>query len=164
MRLTLVTILTLACASAAHAGGVVSVSFIEPSRFIDAKDRSGDATSSLKQIEEYLQYLGKRYLPDGQQLKIEITDVDLAGELRPSRSLTEQFREVRGRADWPRIDLRYSLVGPDGKELRSGQESLRDMDYTNQIPSYGANYEPMRYEKQLLEHWMKMRFTAPEAQ
>ena len=162
MRLTLLTALTLAGAAAAHAAGTVSVSFIQPERFIDAQDRNRDHTSALKQIEDHLKYLGNRYLPDGQQLKIEVTDVDLAGNLRPSRSMTDQFRLVRGQADWPRIDLRYTLE-VNGQETRRGQESLREMDYTHQVPRY-SSYDPMRYEKQLLEHWFKARFASPEPQ
>lgn len=162
MRLILLTALTLACAAAANAAGTVSVSFIEPDKFIDARDRNRDNTSALKQIDEHLQYLGRRYLPDGRTLKIEVTDVDLAGELRPSRSLTDQFRLVQGRADWPRIDLRY-VLGAGGQEMRRGEESLRDMDYTNEIPKY-SSYEPMRYEKALLEAWFKARFATPDPQ
>ena len=162
MRLTLVTVLTLAATTAAHAAGTVSVTFIEPERFIDARDRTGDYTSALTQIEDHLKYLGNRFLPDGRQLKIEITDVDLAGNLFPSRSMTDQYRRVRGNSDFPRIDLRYTLeVG--GQEVRRGQESLRDMDYTHQTPSY-SSYDPMRYEKLLLEHWFKARFATPDPQ
>lgn len=162
MRLTLVTVLTLAGAAAAHAAGTVNVSFIAPERFIDAQDRNRDYTSALKQIEDHLKYLGKRYLPDGQQLKIEVTDVDLAGNLYPSRSMTEQFRLVQGKADFPRIDLRYTLES-NGQQIKQGQESLREMDYTHEVPSY-SSYEAMRHEKLLLEHWFKARFATPEPQ
>ena len=161
MRLILITGLVLG-ASAVHAAGTVNVSFIEPERFIDARDRSRDYSSALNQISDHLKYLASRFLPDGQQLKIEITDVDLAGDLVPTPSMTDQYRRVVGESDFPRIDLRYSLE-VNGKQVRSGQESLRDMDYTHQVPSY-SSYDPMRYEKLLLEHWFKTRFALPEPQ
>ena len=158
MRLTPLAALLLT--GAAWAGGTVNVSFIEPERFTDAGERSYYySPAALKQIEEYLQWLGQRYLADGQVLKIEVTDVDLAGELRPIVSRGDMVRIVRGRADWPRFKLRYTLADHDGKTLSHGEETVADLDYTRNVATTG-DYNPMKYERLLLEAWFRARFTA----
>ena len=157
MRLTTIAALLLACAGTAQAGGTVNVSFIEPERFSDAGERSYSySADTLKQIEQYLQVLGQRYLAEGDVLKVDVTDVDLAGELRPVPSRGDQVRIVRGRADWPRFSLRYALEG-NGRPVKQGEETLANLDYANTLPSIGS-YEPMRYERLLLEAWFKARF------
>ena len=159
MRLTPLAALLLICTGAAWAGGTVSVSFIQPERFSDAGERSYDySPATLQKIEQHLQYLGQRHLADGQVLKIEVTDVDLAGELRPVPGRGDQVRIVRGKADWPRFKLRY-LLEADGQPIKQGEETLANLDYTHVLPDIGS-YEPMRYERLLLEAWFKARFNA----
>ena len=161
MRLTPIAALLFTCAAAAQTGGTVNVSFIEPERFSDAGDRSYYySPATLKKIEQYLQYLGQHYLPDGAVLKVEVTNVDLAGELRPVPSRGDQVRIVRGAADWPRFSLRYTLEG-SGLPVKQGEEALANLDYANALPNIGS-YEPMRYEKLLLEAWFKARFVQPQ--
>ena len=148
----------LAAASLAQAGGVVNVSFIEPDKFYDSGNGQFDKPTNLKTIETFLQELGKRYLPDGQVLDIEVLNVDLAGYSKPTRN--GDLRIVRGRADWPSFQLRYKLAS-GGQEIKQGEERLADLNYTGHIPSYGTR-DPLRYEKQMLDGWFRARFSAPQ--
>jgi hypothetical protein len=158
MRLTAIAALLLA-AGAAQAGGVVNVTFVEPEKFYDAGNNKHEEPINLKVIEQFLQDLGKRYLPDGQVLNLEVLDVDLAGYVRPTRTGTE-LRVVRGKADWPSFSLRYDLVA-GGQSLKHGEERVKDLTYTGHIQSYGTR-DPLRYEKQMLDAWFRERFTAPQ--
>ena len=157
MRLTTTAALLLVCAGAAQAGGTVNVSFIEPEHFTDAGERSYYySPTTLKVIEQYLHDLGQRYLADGQVLKIDVTNIDLAGWPQPAAGRGQGVRIVRGSADFPRISLRYTLEG-NGQPTQQGEETLADFDYTNTLrPSTGAY--SLRYEKLMLEAWFKARF------
>ena len=162
IRSTLLAACLAAAAAAAHAGGVVSVTFVEPDKFADSGTNAADRSANLKVLEQHLKQLGQRYLGDGQSLQIEVTEVDLAGSTRPSRRSGEEIRIVRGMADWPRIELRYALEA-GGQKLKSGEAKIADLNYTGHIASYGSR-DPLRYEKQMLDAWFKATFAAPPAQ
>jgi hypothetical protein len=147
-----------AAAAAAHAGGVVNVTFVEPDKFYDSGNNPFDKPTNLKTIAAFLQDLGQRYLPDGQVLDIEVLNVDLAGYARPTRS--GDLRIVRGGADWPSFQLRYKLSS-GGQALKQGEERVADLSYTNKIGSYSAR-DPLKYEKQMLDGWFRERFAAPQ--
>src|SRR5262245_59933630 len=154
MRLTTIAALLLVGAGAAQAGGTVNVSFIDPEHFTDAGERSYYYSPNvLKVIDQYLQDLGQRYLADGQVLKIDVTNIDLAGWLRPMPNRGEWVRVLRGRADFPRIALRYTLES-NGQVTKQGEETLADLDYTNVLRPSTGEYE-MRYERLMLEAWFK---------
>ena len=145
----------LAAAGAAQAAGTVNVSFIEPDKFYDSGNNQFDKPVNLKTIETFLQDLGKRYLPDGQVLDIEVLNVDLAGYWRPTPQ--GDLRVIRGGADWPAFQLRYKLVA-GGQQIKQGEERIADMTFTDKIPTYSTR-EPLRHEKQMLDAWFRERFS-----
>ena len=83
---------------------------------------------------------------------MEVLDIDLAGITRPTISRPD-LRIVRGGADWPTMQLRYSVL-QDGKVIKSGEERLSDMNYTQHINRYGSDAS-LRYEKQMLDDWCR---------
>ena len=154
MRRTLTLIGLLAVAAAAHAG-TVEVKFIDPDKFTDARDDALRREDVLKTLEERLKQLGAKKLPASQTLQVEVLDIDLAGDAFPRVGLRET-RVLRGRADWPRIHLRYTLREGD-KVIRSGDDHLADMNYL--MGSLRASQDgPLPYEKRMLEHWFDERF------
>jgi hypothetical protein len=124
-RTTVVAALLCSLASLPATAGNVEVKFTEPEGFADAGRNPIDRERNLQTLAEHLQAAGAR-LPDGQTLKVEITDVDLAGNQDPFRF--HDTRILRGRADWPRMSLRWTLQRPDGSSTQ-GEERLSDMNY-----------------------------------
>jgi len=161
MRLApIALVLSLVAAGAAHAG-TVTVSFTNsPShRFADAGATPWEEQSNLQSLARHLESLGQRYLPAQQTLKIEVLDVDLAGEMRlGKRPSVRELRVAKGSADWPRITVRYTLES-NGKVLRSAEETIADMDYTHHLSSYRGD-EPLHYEKRMLDEWFRTRFAS----
>jgi hypothetical protein len=143
-----------AAAAAAHAGGVVNVTFVEPDKYYDSGNNQFDKPTNLKTIEAFLQDLGKRYLADGQVLDIEVLNVDLAGYSRPTRK--GDLRIVRGGADWPSFQLRYKLSA-GGQAVKQAEERVAEMNYTGKTATYAAR-DPLKYEKQMLDGWFRERF------
>ena len=145
----------------ASAAGTVSVSFIDASKYWDAGTTPWDEAANLVSLAEHLQALGKRHLREGEVLKIEVFDVDLAGTTRPWRGSASDMRIARGGADWPRIGLRYTLE-VNGTPVRRAEESVINMNYTRGLVE--ARYsEPLYHEKKMLEKWFKASFVEGRA-
>lgn len=150
---TLVAALALVASSGAWAG--VQVHFEKPDQYSDVPFSTRDREQVLAGLADHFLWLGKSLRP-GQELKIEITDVDLAGEEDPSRRGAFDVRVMNGRADWPRMRLRYTLE-QNGKVIASGNASLSDMSYLQRINRYSKS-DSLRYEKKMIDDWFKNTF------
>jgi hypothetical protein len=137
------------------ANAAVSVTYGDPDRFTDAGDRNNDPVKVAQELAGHLQKLGERYLPPGQDLKIEILDLDRAG--RPAMNLPTEIRIMSGKADFPCIDLRYTLE-VDGKAAQSNRERVCDNDYLRPLGTRSDEHDPLVYEKRMLDEWFRKRF------
>jgi len=137
----------------ARATGTVDVNYVEPQKFADIGHGSYDRERTLKSLTSYLQDLSRR-LPDGQTLRLDITDVDLAGEIYPlSRG---DVRVMRGMADWPVITLRYTLL-EGGRTLKQGQARIADMNYLGTLNTDGRG--ELSHERHMLRKWFDETIT-----
>ncbi|WP_343731818.1 DUF3016 domain-containing protein [Duganella sp.] len=127
----------------------VSVSYVKPEDYTDVPRNAIERERTLQQFNEYFKTLDKK-LPAGQQLKVEVLDIDLAGRLYPRRG-GDEIRIMNGGADWPHVHLKYTLE-QNGQVLRSGDEQLSNMNYQNRFGGY-FDSDPLRYEKQMLDDW-----------
>ena len=158
MRLFSRTMLA-ACALAASGGAwaAVSVTYTQPEKFSDVPFASAERERVLQELSEHFLALGKQ-LPAGQNLKVEVSDIDLAGREEPTRRAANEIRVLRGGADWPRISLRYTLES-NGQVLGSGEAELSDMAYMRNINRYGSG-DRLRYEKRMIDDWFAKQFQA----
>ena len=143
-------VLCLAAALPAQASaGQVEVSYVKPADFRDAGRGEAERDRTMKTLTQYLRNFASR-LPDGQTLRIEVTDIDLAGEVYPNRSLTD-LRVLRGGADGPHVDLRFTLLDAS-RTLKSGEVRLSDPAYL-----FGVQRPPidsdLSHEKRMLKRW-----------
>jgi hypothetical protein len=151
------TLLCFAAAAGSALAGTVNVSFVDSARFADAGATAADREATLRALSQHLQARGGRVLPADQVMTIDVLDVDLAGAVKPlHRRAGTELRIAKGMADWPSIKLRYSLES-NGKVLKSGEESVADMDYMHRTNRYG-DADPLHHEKQMLDDWFKTRF------
>lgn len=132
----------------AAAAGKVEVRFVDPEHFADAGRGPWEIARTTQTVEKHFKELAQQ-LPDGQSLSVEVLDIDLAGELRLVR--TQEVRIMRGRADWPRMKLRYTLSA-DGHTLRTGEEALSDMNYLQNSlrPAPGTD---LAYDLRMVDAW-----------
>ncbi len=140
-------------APAAQAAGSVSVTFVEPERFADVRDARHDASDNLRVLAAHIASAAGRHLGEGQTLSVEVLDVDLAGELRPSRVWSQDVRVLQGGADWPRITLRTTLEAA-GRASRSGEHTLRDLAYLQRPAGVRAG-GALVHEKRMLDEWFQ---------
>ncbi|HEX9392409.1 MAG TPA: DUF3016 domain-containing protein [Usitatibacteraceae bacterium] len=148
----------LACAGIGAAGATVTVTFVKPEGYADMPWSIQDRERVFKDLTTHFNKLGATLAPD-QDLKLEILDLQLAGRMALSRRGPENFRILRGAADWPSMRLRYTLESK-GTVLKSGEDRLSDMDYLHHGNSLTAN-TPLRYEKRMIDDWFKSRILAP---
>ena len=142
---------------AATARADVRVNFIGSEKFSDIKDNNGFRQPEvLKDIEAYLvEQVGKR-LP-GRDVQINVTDVDLAGEVEPFGRRMQWLRVMRT-VTLPAIAFNYEVREGD-KVVRQGEVKLRDMNYQDGFNGYSSS-DTLRYEKRMLDRWLKQEFGA----
>ena len=156
-RFWIAAALLLAAASAASAGEV-TVKYQDPDKFVDVPFWDQDREQVLKELTAHFQHLA-RQLPPNQQLQITVTDLDLAGRVEPRRRTLRDIRVLRGGADWPTMELQYTLE-QDGKVIASGTDHLSNMNYMDRLNRYSEG-DTLRYEKPMVDEWFKKNFGSP---
>jgi hypothetical protein len=161
----------------AHAGAQaqVEVEWVEPSEYRDIRPSNESKKRfekrTFKAIEKYLMKLAED-LPEGQTLKLSVTDVDLAGRVEFGNSAIVNtgfgFSRLGGagasniriieRIDFPRMTFSYELVDSDGSTMLAGEENLRDLGFQQRVGSRVRNSEALRHEKQMLRGWFDQTF------
>ncbi|TDU23341.1 DUF3016 family protein [Panacagrimonas perspica] len=136
----------------------VDVRFTAPETFTDAtyENRPASRDEVTRDLATILAKLGERYVPDGQQLALEVLDVDLAGRYEPWQQNGWDIRFMRD-VTWPRIKFRYQLRDASGATIGSGEDQVNDMQYLTH-PGAGFDSDRLRYEKVMLEDWFRKRF------
>jgi len=135
--------------AASAASADVTVNYIAPERFSDLPFAPWERDDVLKHLTEHFAKLGAK-LPPGQNLRIEVQDVDLAGRIHPTRA--NDIRVISNRAEGPRIDLHYT-VESDGQVVRSGEAQLRDLGFLDRGSSHYAGDDNLRYERRMIDDW-----------
>lgn len=139
----------------------VEVLFTEPKSFSDI--RSGDENSHFFKknvfynLKKVIIKLAKD-LPEEQTLKIEFTDIDLAGDIDMFN--TQLIRVVKSMYP-PRLAFNYQLIAKDKTVIKQGEENIRDSAFMVH-GSLRYKNEALGYEKQLLEKWFKATFIKPD--
>jgi hypothetical protein len=154
--LALAILACAAVATTAAAAGSAEVRFVEPQKFTDAGFGAVETGRTTGELAEHLKRLAAR-LPEGQTLKIDVLDIDLAGSVE--HRAARDIRVLRGRADWPRIELRYELVA-DGRTLKGGSEHLADMNYLWNAGAPGMQGN-LSHEERMLSRWFDDTFGKP---
>ena len=103
---------------------------------------------TFKNLEKHFAKLAEK-LPEGQVLKIDVTDVDLAGDthaggINRMRIVKEIF--------FPRMNFSYQLVGADGSVILSNEIVLKDMSFM-MTSNLKYRNDSLGYEKKMLDDW-----------
>jgi hypothetical protein len=157
----LTAVLSLQAAATPKTDARTEVIFFEREKFTDVKDGFSETPAGrdaiLAQIRDYLVSQAKWYVPEGQKLTVTITDVDLAGDFEPGRN--PRMDDVRIIRDIypPKISLAFKLVDADGQEIKHGTRDLTDLMFMSKL-AMNPN-DPLRYEKNLLDDWLRADFT-----
>lgn len=139
--------------SAGLASANVTVNYVEPDKYSDLPFNPWTRQVVLEDLAGYFNELGKA-LPAGQQLTVDVINIDLAGRQAPSSRSAKYRRTVTGGADWPVIELRYTLVA-NGQVVNSGAVQLKDMAYLDHLDQPSLVLDRLRYEKRMVKEWFE---------
>jgi hypothetical protein len=148
------------------AQGPVDVQWTDPAQFsevrLSSNRREARRGTWVRDLAEYLRKRAADKLPQGDHLEVTITNIERAGDYEPWRSA--QTDSIRYMSDIypPRIDLDFKLVGADGGARAQGSRKLSDAAYLMGSPRVGDS-DPLRYEKRLIDDWLRREFKAPDA-
>ena len=87
-------------------------------------------------------------MPAQQTLRINLLDIDLAGEARPMAGMARDLGERKGRADWPQMHLRYTL-SDGGQVIASGHKQWSDTAHRSHAVRPGSG-EALPHQPALL--------------
>ncbi|TYK65844.1 DUF3016 domain-containing protein [Colwellia echini] len=116
-------------------------------------NRSSFRESVFHNLEEHFAKLAAT-LPEGQTLKIDVTDVDLAGDTRvASINDIRVIKEIYP----PRMTFSYVLENADGSVVQTDEVQAQDMSFmTNSRLKY--RNDMVGYEKKMLDDWFEGTF------
>ena len=144
------------------AAGRVAVRFFEPETFTDLREAGLDFENErgrafyLPLFQKHLEQRAPRYLKEGERLELTFTDIDLAGEFEPGRGLAYyDVRIVRDRY-LPRLAFQFRVTAADGTVVKEGERRLADGSFM--IRGAGMDNDSLRYEKAMLDDWMRREF------
>lgn len=114
--------------------------------------------------EEWMQSIGDnlrksadRILPPGEQLRVHVDDVSLAGRFEPFYRPGQQDIRVMKDIYSPWMNLHYVLLAADGTTLREADAKLRDGAYLRRaVP--GNSTDPLRFDKRMIDDWLGKEF------
>lgn len=136
--------------------GIVKVEWQDPKSFRDVKATSGIQSRfenrTFKELTKNLNKEAAKVLKPNQTLEMVVTDLDLAGDVKPTFGATMNDLRVVKDIYPPRITFSYKVT--EGEQvIIAGNEKLTDLGFMNTI--YKANDQSNRYENALLTSWLK---------
>ena len=136
--------------------GVVKIVWQSPKDYRDIKS-SGELQSRYEKrlfetLTENINKEAAKILKQNQKLEMTITDVDLAGDMRPTFGSTANDLRIIKDIYPPRMTFSYQVMEND-KVIIAGDEKLSDMGFMGGIQS--LNDKPFMYETKMLTEWLK---------
>ena len=152
-----------AASSDAERVSPVSVTFVEPEKFTDAKRSEMERSSAglLGELQKFIIETGERYVPAEARLTIHVIDVDLAGDFELFRGPDFDHVRITKGLYPPRIVLEFRLTDGGDRIIKEGKRDLTDIDY--QLRSAYPREDYLRYEKDMLRDWLRAEFGAPKS-
>jgi len=146
------------------ASGPVSVAWTDPSEFSDLRF-SGNRWAAqrgnwVEQLARHLQTRANARLPQGERLEVTITDIMRAGQYEPWRGPNLQDARIVREIYPPRMTLTFKRLDAQGVVIDEGTRSLRDSGFMMSASSVGSS-DPLRFEKNMIDDWIRSEFRPP---
>ncbi|MFV7771519.1 DUF3016 domain-containing protein [Shewanella marisflavi] len=136
--------------------GVVKITWQDVDSYRDVKAVSDiQSRYELRVFETLTKNLNKsaeKTLKPNQKLEMVVTDLDLAGDVRPTFGATIQDIRVVKDIYPPQMTFSYQVLEGD-QVIIAGDEKLRDMSFMQTVGN--MNDRPLRYESKMLSNWLK---------
>lgn len=155
-----ILLLALSFPGLTNAASVV-VTWENPEKYTDVhpsnESRVKFRERTFKALETYFGKLAEK-LPADETLTINVTNLDLAGQVWPSSfvfgNATGADVRIIKRVDIPRMTFSYTLKDANGKARKSAEVKLKDMGFIDN-PRRIAQNDFLDYEKVMLRDWFR---------
>lgn len=115
----------------------------------------------VRSLAKWIRKRAEPRLPEGTRLEVRLLDIDRAGDYEPGRDFgsasSDHIRIMRDVYP-PRIELEFRLLDAEGTVVSMGQRKLTDLLYLHSIATASLDSDPLRYEKQLINEWIRKEF------
>ena len=154
----------LLCSTHVLSQAQVEINWEKPEKFRDVmptmESRVKFREHTFEELHEYLQKLAEK-LPDNQKLLLNVTNLDLAGQVWPASFVgfgngASEVRIIKN-IDIPRMSFTYKLVDASGELIQEGDVDLKDMSFMDRANRFFSS-ETLRYEKNMLKNWFDDEF------
>lgn len=144
--------------------GPVAVSWTDPSQFSELRF-SGNRWEAargdwVRQLASYVQERAARRLPAGQTMDVSITDIQRAGRYEPGLGIRYDSVRIMRDVYPPRMTLSVRITDASGQVVAEGERKLADTSYLMNA-STSSNTDPLRYEKRMIDDWLRRELPAP---
>ncbi|MDP5032030.1 MAG: DUF3016 domain-containing protein [Paraglaciecola sp.] len=144
----------------------VEVNWQNPESYRDVRptgeSRKRFREHTFAELQDYIVKLAEQ-LPQGQKLTLNVTNLDLAGQVWPASFVglghsTNDVRVVKN-IDIPRMSFSYTLTNKAGEIVQQAEVDLKDMAFMDRANRF-FDSENLRYEKNMLKSWFDAEFPA----
>ena len=156
--LTSVAVCVLLSAAALQAMAAVEVEFVKPENFSDIGNRWKSqrvADEDLSSLRAALKQRGEAVLNPGQDMKITVTDVNLAGKVYPNGIGVEAVRNIKPHFV-PSMEFSYVITDAAGT-VREGRAEIVAPSFMDRFNRYWRD-DPLHFEKPMLDDWFSSEF------
>jgi hypothetical protein len=146
---------SIAFSSGANAGSA-EVKWQNPDKFRDIDPGNSTKDSYRKSIEksfgeEFSKQAEK--LPASQKLSVNVTNLDLAGEVDPIPSRGGLQLRVLKNIYYPQMTFDYKITGPGGSVVQEHQQvTIKDMGFMSGSANAGSSQD-FYYERRMIREW-----------
>lgn len=148
------------------ASGPVSVAWEDPATFSELRTSGNRFAASrgdwLLQLATYMRTQADKYLPDGHTLQLTIVDIQRAGQYEPWLRPEMQDARIIRNVYPPRMTVSFRELDAAGNVVNQGERKLTDLAFLMNSPPIN-NTDPLRYEKRMLDTWLRREFQPPVA-
>ena len=145
------------------ADGPVSVEWTDPAEFSELRfsqnrweAQQGDWVT---QLARYLQERAAARLPEGQRMDVTITDIQRAGSFEPWHGANANNIRVMRDVYPPRMTLQVRITDAEGQVVSEGEQRLVDTAFL--MNSRPMDTDPLRFEKDMIDTWLRRELPAP---
>lgn len=146
------------------AEGPVDVRWSDPAQFseirLSGNRREAARGDWVRQLALYVRKRAATELSPGQHLEVTFEDIKRAGMFEPGRVHLNSTRIVREIYP-PRIQLSFKLTDTGGNAASQGERKLTDLSFMQNASTLDS--DPLRYEKRLIDDWVRREFKSSSA-
>ncbi|WP_017444147.1 DUF3016 domain-containing protein [Gayadomonas joobiniege] len=140
--------------------GNSEIKWVEPEKYTDIKapdsyTRKGYQEYVFSSFERYLEQASRKYLPDDQTIKLTVTELDLAGWVRPFGNSLEYLRVIED-GFIPRIKFDYKIIDEQGAVIDQGSANLKNMAMSEDV-IVPPGLDDFKHEFAMIKHWFRDR-------